>query len=126
MYRDYPLIYADPRLSQDEIADYLEMAWNIIYEVEYDYIFQSFNGVYLNEERDQIEITFGFASGSLANMGMICIHRATGDNYFDYPPRERVQHELAIMSEVVGTDVLVWEREQRERLVDLLTSGELE
>ncbi|MFQ5855197.1 MAG: hypothetical protein ACE5LU_06095 [Anaerolineae bacterium] len=118
MYEDYPLIYTDPRLSQGEVAEFLERAWNTIYEVEYDYLFQSFNGIYLNEEKNQIEITFGFASGSLANSGMICINRETRDDYFDFPPREYVDRELAILSELLGTDVLEWEREQRQQLMN--------
>jgi len=123
MYKDYPLIYADPRLSQTEIEAYLERAWAIIYEVEYDAIFQSFNGIYLNEEKNQIEITFGFASGSVANMGMICIHRETGDDHFDFPSQERVEGELAVLSGILGTDVLEWEREQREKFMTHLAKG---
>jgi len=124
IYEDYPLIYADPRLSQSEIKGWLERAWDIVCEVEYDYIFQSFNGIYLNEEKNQVEITFGIASGSLSNMGMVCINRETGVDYFDYPSRERVDHELAILSEVVGSDVLEWEREQRQKIMKYLETGE--
>lgn len=123
-YKDYPLIYSDPRLSATEIEGYLEHAWNTIYELEYDYIFQAFNGIYLNEEKNQVEITFAIASGSLANIGMICINRETGDDYFDYPSRERVDGELAILSEALGTDVLEWEREQRQQMMDYLTKEE--
>lgn len=123
-FSDYPLIYPDPRLDETEIEAYLEQAWNTIYELEYDYIFQAFNGIYLNEEENQVEITFGFASGSLANMGMICINRETGDDHFDYPSRERVNHELAILSEVIGTDVLEWERQQRQKMMNQLITGE--
>ncbi|RME47050.1 MAG: hypothetical protein D6791_06780 [Chloroflexi bacterium] len=123
MYKDYPLIFADSRLDQADIEGYLERAWNAICEVEYDYVFQAFNGIYLNEEKNQVEITFGFASGSIANMGMICINRETGDDYFDFPPRERVEHELAILSELLGTDVLAWEREQQQRFINHLTRG---
>ncbi len=123
MYKDYPLIYADPHLSQTEIEAYLERAWAIIYEVEYDALFQAFNGIYLNEEENQVEITFGFASGSVANMGMICINRETGEDHFRYPSQERVDGELAILSEILGTDVLEWEREQREKFMNHLARG---
>lgn len=124
MAEEYPLIYADPRLSQAEIEGYLAVAWDAICEVEYDYIFESFRGIYLNEERNQVEITFGFASGSLANVGMICIDRETGDNHFDLPSQQRVDRELAILSEALGRDVLAWERELRARLMHYLAGGE--
>lgn len=123
MYEDYPLIYSDPRLSQADIEKYLTAAWNAIYEVEYDYLFESFRGIYLDEEGNQVDVTFQFASGSLANVGMICIDRETGDNHFDLPPRELVDRELAILSEALGTDVLTWEREMREELMDYLARG---
>ena len=126
MAEEYPLIYADPRLSQAEIEKYLAVAWDAIREVEYDYIFESFRGIYLNEERNQVEITFGFASGSLANVGMICIDRETRDNHFDLPSQQRVDRELAILSAALGRDALAWERELRARLMHYLAGGEVD
>jgi len=120
----FSLIYIDPRLSPGEIEKYLALAWHAIYEVEYNYIFESFRGIYLNQEENRVDVTFQFASGSLANVGMICIDRETGDNHFDFPPRHLVERELAILSEALGTDVLAWERELRDKLMHFLMTGE--
>ncbi len=124
MARDYSLIYTDPRLSPADVEEYLALAWDAIYEVEYDYLFESFRGIYVHEAKNEVHITFGLASGGLDNVGMICINRETHDNHFDFPPRALVERELAILSEALGTDVLAWERELRTKLMNFLAGGE--
>lgn len=82
------LFYVDERLSRPEVEQALSLVWEEICLLEYDYLYEGFRGVHLNEEGTKIFVTFQFGSGGLDNAVMAVLDRETKVADFSPPPQE--------------------------------------
>jgi hypothetical protein len=90
--KDYSLYYWDPRLAEAEVKEFLDMAWEELYELEFDQVFGAWRGVHLEAETDTVHITW---ENMYAAPLMISIHRGTRVLRMDYPREELLQLEQA-------------------------------
>ncbi|MFZ0051489.1 MAG: hypothetical protein WAK96_06910 [Desulfobaccales bacterium] len=91
--KDYSLYYWDRRLSEAEVVDCLERAWNELYDLEFDAIFGAWRGVHLEEETDTVHVTWETMYGGPPLM--ISISRSSGAIKMDFPRAEFVKLEEA-------------------------------
>ena len=91
--KDYSLYYQDRRLNEAEVADYLERAWNELYDLEFDAVFGAWRGVHLEVETDTVHVTWEnmYAGPPL----MISISRSSGAIRMDFPRAEFLELEEA-------------------------------
>jgi len=80
-------------LDEAEVVALLKLAWEELYELEFDQIFGAWRGVHLEEETDTVHITWEnmYAGPPL----MISIHRVTRALRMDYPREEFIELEQA-------------------------------
>lgn len=89
--RQLALVYADVRLTDEQLVEYTELAWQEIYELEYEQAFGGWRGAHLDEENDRICVTFDNNYGGPPLM--VTVHRTSGERRIDYPPQEYVRKE---------------------------------
>jgi hypothetical protein len=91
--KDYSLYYWDRRLEEAEVIEFLNQAWEELYDLEFDQVFGAWRGVHLEEETDTVHITWeNMYSGPPL---MISIHRVTRVLRMDYPRDEFLALEQA-------------------------------
>jgi hypothetical protein len=91
--KDYSLYYWDRRLEEAEVIEFLNQAWEELYELEFDQVFGAWRGVHWEEETDTVHITWeNMYSGPPL---MISIHRVTRVLRMDYPRDEFLALEQA-------------------------------
>jgi hypothetical protein len=90
--KDYSLYYWDPRLAETEVKEFLDLAWDEIYELEFDQVFGAWRGVHFEAETDTVHITW---ENMYAAPMMISIHRITRTLRMDYPRDEFLEREQA-------------------------------
>jgi hypothetical protein len=90
--KDYSLYYYDQRLAEAEVIELLNLAWEELYELEFDQVFGAWRGVHFEPETDTVHITW-------ENMYhvplMVSIHRVTRAIRHDYPLDEFLEREQA-------------------------------
>ena len=90
--KDYSLYYWDRRLEEAEVIELLNLAWEELYELEFDQIFGTWRGVHFEPETDTVHITWeNMYSAPL----MISIHRVTRIIRNNYPRDEFLELEQA-------------------------------
>jgi hypothetical protein len=90
--KDYSLYYWDPRLAEAEVKEFLDLAWDELYELEFDQVFGAWRGVHFEAETDTVHITW---ENMYAAPMMISIHRVTRTLRMDYPREEFLALEQA-------------------------------
>jgi hypothetical protein len=90
--KDYSLYYWDQRIEEAEVVELLNLAWDELYELEFDAVFGTWRGVHLEVETDTVHITWENMYGAPL---MISIHRVTRVIRNDYPRDEFLQLEQA-------------------------------
>ena len=88
--KDNSLYYCDQRLEEAEVFELLKLAWDELYELEFDAVFGTWRGVHLEEETDTVHITW---ENMYSAPFMISIHRVTRVIRNDYPRDEFLQLE---------------------------------
>ena len=88
--KDNSLYYCDQRLEEAEVLELLQLAWDELYELEFDAVFGTWRGVHLEEETDTVHITW---ENMYSAPFMISIHRVTRVIRNDYPRDEFLQLE---------------------------------
>jgi hypothetical protein len=91
--KDYSLYYCDQRLEEAEVVEFLNLAWDELYELEFDQVFGTWRGVHFEPETETIHITWENMYGAAPLM--ISIHRVTRVIRNDYPRDEFLQLEQA-------------------------------
>ena len=91
--KDYSLYYWDQRLTEAEVVDFLDRAWNELFDLEFDAIFGAWRGIHLEVATDTVHITWEsmYAGPPL----MISISRSSGAIRMDFPPVEFLELEEA-------------------------------
>ena len=56
--KDYSLYYWDQRLTEAEVVDFLDRAWNELFDLEFDAIFGAWRGIHLEVATDTVHITW--------------------------------------------------------------------
>lgn len=92
----------DKRLERAEVEEVLSLVWQEIYVVEYDYLFEGFRGVHMNEEGTKISVTFQLGSGGLDNAALATLDRKTKVVGFSSPPTELIDKEIKSLEEALG------------------------
>jgi hypothetical protein len=89
--KDHSLYYCDPRLNAAEVKEFLDLAWDELYELEFDAVFGAWRGVHLEPETDTVHITWEnmYAGPPL----MVSIHRVTRVIRNNYPRDEFIELE---------------------------------
>jgi hypothetical protein len=83
--KELSLYYWDRRLQKAEVKELLKLAWDELYELEFDAVFGAWRGVHFEPETDTVHITWeNMYSAPL----MISIHRVTRAIRNDYPRDE--------------------------------------
>ncbi len=91
--KDYSLYYWDRRLDEAEVIDFLNQAWEELYELEFDQVFGAWRGVHFDPETNTVHITWeNMYSGPVM---MISINRETRVLRMDYAPDELIEKEQA-------------------------------
>jgi hypothetical protein len=88
--KDYSLYYWDRRLEETEVVELLRLAWDEIYELEFDQVFGAWRGVHLEPETDMVHITY---ENMYCVPLMLSIHRTTRAIRHDYPRDEFLELE---------------------------------
>ena len=88
--KDNSLYYCDQRLDEAEVVELLKLAWDELYELEFDAVFGTWRGMHLEEETDTVHITW---ENMYSAPFMISIHRVTRVIRNDYPRDEFLQLE---------------------------------
>lgn len=91
--KDYSLYYWDKRLTEAEVVELLKLAWDELYDMEYEGAFGAWRGVHYEPETDTVHITWDtmYAGPPL----MISINRTTGTFRMDCPRDEFLELEEA-------------------------------
>lgn len=97
--RQLGLVYADIRLSDEDLVSYADLAWQEVYELEYEQAFGGWRGVHLDEKNDCVNITFDNAYGGPPLM--VKVTRETKERKFDYPPDEYIRLENMNISKIM-------------------------
>jgi hypothetical protein len=90
--KDYSLYYWDRRLDEAEVIELLNLAWDELYELEFDQVFGAWRGVHYEPETDTVYITY---ENMYSVPLMLCINRTTRSIRHDYPRDEFLELEQA-------------------------------
>jgi len=90
--KDFRLYYWDQRIEKAEVQELLQLAWDELYELEFDAVFGAWRGVHFEPETDTVHITW--ENMYMAPL-MISIHRSTRTIRNDYPRDEFLALEQA-------------------------------
>ncbi len=96
--KTYSLYYWDKRLPEDEVVQLLELAWEELYELEFDQVFGAWRGVHYDPETDTVHITWETMYGGPPLM--LSINRTTHAIRGDYPTEEMIAREEAEIERV--------------------------
>jgi hypothetical protein len=99
------LFYVDERLERAEVEEALSLAWGEICMVEYDYLYEGFRGVHMNEEATKIFVTFQLGSGGLDNAAMAIVDRESKVTNFAQAPFELLEKEIKSLEQILGMDL---------------------
>ena len=80
-------------MEEAEVIEFLNQAWEDLYELEFDQVFGAWRGVHLDAETDTVHITW--ENMYAAPPFMISIHRVTRALRMDYPPDALIELEQA-------------------------------
>ena len=91
--KDFTLYYWDRRLEEAEVKELLQLAWDELYDLEFDQVFGAWRGVHFEPETDTVHITWEtmYAGPPL----MLSIHRVTRIIRNDFPREEFIELEQA-------------------------------
>jgi hypothetical protein len=92
------LCYLDPRVSEEEVLEYCQLAWDDIYELEYEYVFGGWRGVHLDVDNNVVHITWDNAHSGPPLMSSIC--RLTKTVRIRYPQDEFMEIEEAAIEKI--------------------------
>jgi predicted PP-loop superfamily ATPase len=98
------LFYVDERLESAEVDEALRLAWDEICLIEYDYLYQGFRGVHMDEKGTTIFVTFQLGSGGLDNAAMAIINRETKDVDFAQAPLHMLKKEIKNLEKALDVD----------------------
>jgi len=89
--KDYSLHYWDCRLTEAEVVEYLQKAWDELYDMEYEGVFGAWRGVHYEPETDTVHITWDtmYVGPAL----MLSFNRATCTFRLDYARDEFLELE---------------------------------
>jgi hypothetical protein len=104
-------VYADVRLSDEELVRTTDLAWEEIYELEYEQAFGGWRGAHLDEQKNEVHITFDNAYGGAPLM--VAIRRDTGERKMAYPSEDYVVKENVNISKIM--EAMGMPREEAER-----------
>jgi hypothetical protein len=90
--KDYSLYYWDRRLEEAEVIQLLQLAWDELYELEFDQSFGAWRGVHFEPETDMVHITW---ENMYSAPMMTSIHRVTRTIRHDFPREEFIVLEQA-------------------------------
>ena len=90
--KDYALYYGDRRIDEAEVIELLKVAWEELYELEFDQSFGTWRGVHFEPETDTVHITW---ENMYAAPLMMSIHRVTRVIRNNYPRDEFLELEQA-------------------------------
>ena len=90
--KDYSLYYWDRRLDEAEVIELLNLAWDELYELEFDQVFGAWRGVHYEPETDTVYITY---ENMYSVPLMLCINRTTRSIRHDYHRDEFLELEQA-------------------------------
>jgi hypothetical protein len=91
--KDYSLYYRDRRLPEAEVLELLKLAWEELYELEFDQVFGAWRGVHFEPETDTVHITWETMHAGPPLM--VSIQRSTRSIRSDYPRDEFIELEQA-------------------------------
>ncbi len=112
-------------MDEAEVVALLKLAWEELYELDFDAVFGAWRGVHLEEETETVHITWEnmYAGPPL----MISIHRVTRALRMDYPREEFIELEQAeierLRSLPPGEEIRAAARGQRSRNNNRLSSN---
>lgn len=109
----YGFLYADTRLSDEELIDFAELAWQEIYDLEYDQAFGGWRGIHLSEETNLVNVTFDNAYGGPPLM--VSISRETREKKLTYPSEEHILLENANLFKIMTAMGLPEEEAEKYR-----------
>lgn len=92
------LLYADTRFSDEELLRFIEMAWEEIYELEYDRVYGGWRGVHYDPETDEVRVTWDNAYGGPPLC--VVIQRETGEKRLGFPLQEQIEREMGNQSKL--------------------------
>jgi hypothetical protein len=83
----------DTAFDNEELLRYIELAWDEIYELEYEMVFGGWRGVHYQADTDEVYVTWYNSYGGPP----LCvkIDRRTGEKRLGYPLEEHIEREEA-------------------------------
>jgi hypothetical protein len=120
--RQYGFIYADVRLGDEELVLYAELAWQEIYDLEYEQAFGGWRGIHLDEESDHVNVTFENAYGGPPLM--VTISRKTREKRLGYPPEDYVLKENENISKLMKAMGMPEEKAEMYKSMHIMKTGE--
>jgi hypothetical protein len=97
--RDLALVCRPEEFSDEEVIKYCEMAWDEIWDLEYEQAFGGWRGVHLVEEEEMVVVTFDNRYGGPPLQ--VNIYLETKRVKLDYPRRELIEKEEDIICELM-------------------------
>lgn len=90
------LLYADTRFTDEQLLQFIETAWEEIYELEYDRVYGGWRGIHYQEDTGEIYVTWDNSYGGppLA----VKIEVESGDKHLCHPLPEQIDREMANLS----------------------------
>lgn len=88
-----PLLYADARFNNEQLLQFIELAWEEIYELEYERVYGGWRGVHYEEEADEVYVTWDDAYGGPP----LCVRISlkTGERHLGHPLQQHIERELS-------------------------------
>ncbi len=90
------LLYADKRFSDEDVLHYVELAWEEIYELEYERVYGGWRGVHYVEEENVVYVTWQNSYGGPPLS--VAIWPETGEKRLTQPRKEQIELEEANLS----------------------------
>lgn len=87
------LLYADMIFTNEELLHYIDLAWEEVYDLEYEIVFGGWRGVHYQADTDEVYVTWYNSYGGPP----LCvkIHRRTEEKRLGYPLEEQIEREEA-------------------------------
>lgn len=92
------LLYADTRFSSDQLIQFIEMAWEEIYELEYDQVYGGWRGVHFIEETNEVYVTWDNSYGGPPLSVMIRLE--TGEKHLRHALPEQIDREMSNLAKL--------------------------
>lgn len=87
------LLFADTRFTNEQLLQFIEMAWEEIYELEYDRVYGGWRGVHYLEDTHEVFVTWENAYGGPPLC--VIIRMETSDKRLGYPLPEQIEREMS-------------------------------